>query len=187
LLFAGCSASSTPTPTAGVSGIDVINPPFDVSDFMLTDQHGAPLKMSSLSGKLVLMTFGYTHCPDICPINLANFEQVKRALDDLSTQVAFVFVSVDGARDTPAVLAKYLSAFDPGFIGLTGSEADTRSVTKDFGVIYSYQKKSPTDTDYTVTHTASSFLVSRSRQLIRIYDYGLDPKLIADDITKAAG
>jgi protein SCO1/2 len=165
----------------------VIDPPFKVSDFTLTDQHDSPLKLSSLSGKLVLMAFGYTHCPDICPVTLANFVQIKQALGALNSQVVFVFVSVDGARDTPAVLATYLSAFDPGFTGLTGSEADVRSASKDFGVIFTYEKKSPTDTEYTVTHTASTFLVNRSGQLIRLYDYGLDPGLIAADITKAAG
>ncbi len=186
IVLAGCAGPLSPspkpaTPTPAPQGVTVLDPPGLIHDFTLTNQANRPMKFSELRGKLVLMTFGYTHCPDICPVNLARFKQVKMLLAASASQVAFVFVSVDGKRDTPQVLAQHLSLFDPEIIGLTGSEADVRVVAKDFAVTFIIEN-SASQTDYTVTHTASSFLVDRQGMLSRVYAYGLDAEVIVADI-----
>ncbi len=108
------------TPTPLPEGINAIDPPLALQAFTLVDQHGAPFSLSNLKGRLALITFGYTHCPDVCPVNLANFKEIAQRLGTNAQQVAFVFVSVDGKRDTPPVLANYMNLFDPSFIGLHG-------------------------------------------------------------------
>ncbi len=191
IALAGCAAPPTPprrvsTPTPAPEGVTVLDPPGLIHDFTLTNQANRPMKFNELRGKLVLMTFGYTHCPDICPVNLARFKQVRMLLGDAASQVAFVFVSVDGKRDTPDVLAKHLSLFDSSFIGLTGSESDVRAVAKDFAVTFVIDNAA-SQTDYTVTHTASSFLVDRQGMLIRVYAYGTDAAILAADIQPMLG
>src|SRR5512145_1693081 len=104
-------------PLAAASGAAIVNPPTPLHDFTLTDQTGEPFSLSELRGRVVLVFFGYTHCPDECPTTLANFKRVKASLGAAAQEVAFVFISVDGTRDTPEVVADYLQKFDAEFIG----------------------------------------------------------------------
>src|SRR5438270_12393276 len=101
VLFAGCQPAvpATPTPTLAPPGVDVVNPPAPLTNFKLTDQNGKPVQLSDLKGKLALMTFGYTHCPDIGPLTLATFKMVKQALGSVADVVGCVFVSVYVARN----------------------------------------------------------------------------------------
>ena len=99
-----------------------------------------------------------------------------------ASQVVFVFVSVDGARDTPEMLASYLGLFDPAFVGLTGDEATLHTITKQYGATFSYDKQDPNQTDYSVTHTAAWFLVNRDGNLRRVYSYDTKPEIAAADI-----
>jgi protein SCO1/2 len=163
-------------------GVNAIDPPVQLNDFTLTNQQNEPVHLRDLEGKDTLITFGYTHCPDVCPINLASFKQVKKNLGENAFQVNFVFFSVDGKRDTPDVLAKHLQLFDPGFIGITGADAAIRPVTQQFGVYYEIGTPAPEQTDYWVSHTASSFLVDKHGRLIRAYAYQTPPDVIAADI-----
>src|SRR5215831_12793340 len=100
------------------SGGAVVKPPFQVRDFTLTNQAGAPLNLKDLRGRAIVLFFGYTHCPDMCPTTLADLTQVKKLLGAEAERIAIVFVTVDSRRDTPVVLKEYLNHFDPGFIGL---------------------------------------------------------------------
>jgi len=170
------------TPTQPPEGVNVLEPPLPVGDFTLTTQQNKPARLSDWKGKLVLMAFGYTHCPDVCPITLARFKQVKEALGSEAQQVGFVWISVDGGRDKPEVLANYLSMFDPTFVGMTGDEPTLRKIAQDFGVTFSLDKTDPNQTDYTVTHTASWFLVGRDGKLRRVYSYGTNHEIIAADM-----
>ncbi len=116
----------TPTPTFApdVPGVTPVDPPKALTDFTLPDDKGDALTFSSLQGKYTLMFFGYTHCPDYCPTTLAHWTLIKTALGSDADKLNFVFISVDGERDTPEVMQRYLSRFDDSFIGLTGDEAD---------------------------------------------------------------
>jgi protein SCO1/2 len=133
---------------------------------------------------MTLLAFGYTHCPDVCPITLAHFKQVKAELGDKADQVNFVFISVDGARDTPERLKDYLGVFDTSFIGLTGEDATLHKVIAEFNGKFILDNAGGTKADYTVQHTAGSFLVDSNGEWTRQYAYALDPKIIAQDIQR---
>lgn len=187
ILLVGCSSPAQPTATPAPEGVTIIEPPLQPNSFTLTDQNGKSVRLDDLKGKLTLLTFGYTHCPDVCPVTLANFKAIKGELNETAGQVNFVFVSVDGARDTPEVLGKYLALFDPTFIGLTGDEATLQKIVKDYGAVFYKDEKNTSSPNYTVTHTSSSFLVDRAGKLRRKYAYGIKPEIVAADIRTLLG
>lgn len=187
LAYFAPSRTNAPAPeandaTGGASSHSTrLNPPRPLSDFALTDQSGAPLRLSDLNNKYVLLFFGYTSCPDVCPTTMADFVRVKRELSTLSSQVRFVFVSVDGQRDTPPVLARFVKNFDPAFIGLQGDDATLNRIGGEYGLYYSINK-GDAGAPYTVTHTSSIYLIDRTRKLRLIYGLGAPPTEIANDI-----
>jgi protein SCO1/2 len=152
------SANNTPPPA-----IARVQPPRTMPNFTLTSQNGQPMQLSDLRGRTVLMFFGYTHCPDICPTSLSDMKRIKAALGDDAKDVAFVFVSVDGARDTPALLKQYVTLFDPSFIGLTGTEAEVRQIALEYGAHFTYDK-SASETAYVVNHTADTYVLDKGGQ-----------------------
>lgn len=159
-----------------------LDPPRQLTDFTLTSQSGAPLRLSDLRGKYVLLFFGYSHCPDVCPTTLSDFVLAKRGLSTLASQVRFVFVSVDGARDTPPVLTRFLSSFDPSFVGLQGDDVTLGQIGKEYGLFYQREQVAGTSQPYMVTHSSSSYLIDRAGRLRMVYHFGTPPKLIASDI-----
>ncbi len=188
VLLSACTQEQTaPTLTPLPEGVRPLDPPLNLPDFRLTDQRSQPFTRQNFIDRWTLTSFGYTHCPDFCPITLANFTLIRRALGEQMDKVNFVFVSVDGARDTPEVLRRYLANFDPTFIGLSGDEMSIRPVTQAFGVRYEIVKPEGTQADYLINHTASAFLVNPKGELARIYTFGTDPEVIAADIRSLIG
>jgi protein SCO1/2 len=188
LLGAACSTAEPPAGSTGpqrltgADGLVVIQPPI-VTDFTLIDQDGHSLELASLRGNAVLMAFGYTHCPDVCPVTLARFRQVKDTLGADAERVKFVFVSVDGERDTPEHLKGYLTLFDAGFVGLTTPDEElARQVIGQFGGGFDIKDAGGLRANYTVDHTASSFLIDPAGGWTREYPYNYDPALMAADI-----
>lgn len=177
LALAACDGGGDARPTATPLPGTLLDPPKEVGDFTLTDQDGRLFRLSDLRGKVALLFFGYTHCPDICPTTLAEFKRVKASLGDEAERVAFVFVSVDGARDTSERLAAYVRAFDPQFIGLTGDDAALRPIARDFGVFYQ-RVNYESDANYLVDHTASTFVIDQDGRLRLVFPYGTDPAAI---------
>lgn len=184
VLLAGCGSSEEKTPTATPLPGTILDPPRDLTDFTLTDHAGESFQLSDLHGKAAVLFFGYTFCPDICPMTLSDFKHVKQELGEDAAKVTFVFVSVDGERDTPERLALYVGAFDPDFIGLTGDEPTMRTVVKDYGVFFQRATFENTEADYLVDHTASSFVVDPDGRLRIVYPYDTDPVIIAQGIQK---
>ncbi len=187
LLLVACAPTApTAIPTATTSpfpeGVRPLDPPVALPNFSLIDQTGNPYGLEDFLDHWTVVSFGFVNCPDVCPITLANFTLVKRALGEKAEQVTFMFVSVDGARDTPEVLGKHLALFDPAFVGLTGDDNAVRPMTQAFGVRYEIVKPEGTEADYLVNHTASAFLVNPKGELQRIYSYGTDPEVIAADL-----
>ena len=174
----GGETQPTATPKSGT----ILDPPKEVGDFTLTDQTGAPFHLSDLRGKVVILYFGYTFCPDVCPMSLSFYLRVKNTLGADADKLAVVFISVDGERDTPDRLANYLSAFDPDFIGLTGTDTDIRIVAKDYGVFFQRVSYDNTQADYLVDHTASTFVVGPEGRLRIIYPYGTDPAIMVEGV-----
>ena len=163
-------------------GTTKIDPPHDMPDFTLTNQNGEPTSLSDLRGKYVLMAFGYTHCPDICPLTLNEFRRVRESLGDLAENVEFVFISVDSARDTPEVLKQYFETRQlDGFIGLTGSEEDLRKLGVDYGLFFEIGENT-SQGGYLVDHTAGSYLLDPEGRWIMRYQFGVMPSLIVEDL-----
>lgn len=132
-------------------------------DFTLTDQNGNKFQMSSLKGKTVFLYFGYTYCPDACPMTLAKLGVVFRELEKSRDQLRIVFVSIDPKRDTPKRLKEYLEYYkDLSPIGLTGTEAETASVAKLFGGSYKRSDSVKSEEYYLVDHSTYTYLIDSS-------------------------
>ncbi len=173
--------------TVVVERRQTIDPPRALTDFTLTNQHGEPTSLSDLQGKPVLLFFGFTHCPDICPTTFAEFRVIKRELGELGDQANFVMVSVDGTRDTPDVLRDYVEKFDPAFIGLTGDEEDVRAVSTDYYLFFNRSAGTPTAAGYLVDHTAYSYLIDQQGNLRTIYPFQAPLNMIVEDMRELIG
>jgi protein SCO1/2 len=142
---------------------------------------GQPFRLSAEKGKLVFLFFGYTSCPDVCPTTMAEMRQVGQAVGAKADQFDVVFVTVDPNRDTPEKVQKYVSVFDPGFIGLSGSMDELQLVWDKYGV-YRQVEASTSPTDYAVTHSSRLYLVDRQGNLRLSYAFGTSPDDIAYDV-----
>jgi protein SCO1/2 len=160
----------------------VIDPPRSVADFTLTDQHGRAFSLGNERYKLALIYFGYTYCPDVCPMSLADMARVKEILRSKASSVLFVMITVDPERDTPQVLGRRLAVFDPSFIGLTGDKAELKRLWDDFGVYVEREDTKGSAAGYLMAHSASLYLVDQQRRLRLIFPFGTKPKAIASDI-----
>lgn len=174
----------TTLPVAGVSASgqgSLIRPPRILTDFTLMSHRGTPLQLSDLQGKVVLLFFGYTRCPDFCPTTLVEFRDVKRNLGADAGDVSFVFVSVDAESDTSAVLGQYVTAFDATFIGLQGDAATLARIGPEYD-LYFNKRDVGGETGYLIDHTAITYLIDRRGQLTVIFPYGTPATAMATDI-----
>lgn len=164
-------------------GVRIITEPREVLDFTLTSHTGEPMSISDLRGKFVMMYFGYTGCPDICPMTLMDMQQVREHLGEDAEKLAFVFVSVDPERDTPEMLASYFQrrGIDDFMIGMSGEEITLRRITPDYNLRYQAQEVQENGY-YAVDHTTSLFLLDDEGRLTTIYGFGTQPQTIAEHI-----
>jgi protein SCO1/2 len=161
----------------------VYDPPEPAPAMQLTRGDGSSFDLREQRGSVVLVFFGYTHCPDICPMTLSDWVKVKRALGGDASRVQFVFVSVDPARDTPALTQRYVSEFDPSFIGLTGDSAQVARAENLFHVTSSREKVQSAN-GYAVGHAAQSFVISPQGRLRLLYPPGIPTDAVVSDIKK---
>ncbi len=167
---------------ADFDGAIAIAPPITVPDFTLTDQHGEPFNSSQLRNRYALLTFGFTNCPDICPLTLNDFQQVKVMLGALAEQLAFVFVSVDGRRDRPAVLRRFLEFRElDGIIALTGGENNVREIGAPFGLAFEVSGDLANGA-YNVNHSAGSYLLDDRGRWIMRFHFGVSAERIAAEL-----
>jgi len=152
-----------------------------VADFTLINQDGQPVRLSDYRGKLVVLFFGYTHCPDVCPTTLARLNQVMRQLGEAGKSVQVLFVSVDPERDTPAVLKQFLSHFNPMFVGLTGQAEEVAAVNTAFGV-YVKKEEVGSAAGYLVTHTTRIYVIDREGRLVLTFPADTPVEDIAADL-----
>jgi protein SCO1/2 len=153
-----------------------------VQDFTLTNQDGQPMSLSDLRGKPVLLYFGYTFCPDICPTTLADLTRARYNMGEQADQVHFVMVSVDPDRDTPEVLKTYLANFDENFIGLQGQPDVLRRMGADYGLFYQKREIEGTSAAYLIDHTAATYLIDEQGRLMMIYGYGIPAEVVSSDL-----
>jgi protein SCO1/2 len=157
-LLAACEAGGPQFKSTDITGVDYGRA------LALTDHTGKARTLDDFRGKAVVLFFGFTHCPDVCPTTLADMAQVKRKLGPLGERVQVLFVTVDPERDTLDKLAKYVPAFDPSFLGLRGSLEDTRAVAREFK-IYFEKRPGATPGEYTIDHSAQSYVIDPQGRL----------------------
>jgi protein SCO1/2 len=159
----------------------VINPPIPAMDFTLMDEGGSPFNLSAQGGNVVLLFFGYTSCPDVCPTTLAEYKQIHASLGDQAEYVRFVFVTVDPERDTKELVGEYVSRFNPNFIGLSGSEAELQPVWDGFFVFRGIEPHEPGE-HYLVDHTARIYAVDVDGNLRLTFPFGMGVDAISEDV-----
>ena len=173
-VLAACDANAPRFNNVDITGASYAH------DFTLTDSRGAARSLAEFRGKVVVVFFGYTQCPDVCPTTMTDMAEVKKRLGADGDKLQVIFVTLDPDRDTPQVLAQYVPAFDPSFIGLYGTREQTAAVAKEFKVFY---QKVPgkTETSYTMDHTAGSYVFDRDGRvrLFLRHSGGVDP-IVAD-------
>ncbi len=148
-------------------------------DFELVDHQGQSVTEHSFDGKLRLMFFGYTQCPDVCPTTLFEVARVMRSLGDEARQVQPIFISVDRKNDTPEQLAKYVAAFHPSLVGLSGSKKQLDAVAESFKVTYGIEQASDGGSGPgTVFHSSYLFLMDRQGAFLDVFGYGSKAEVI---------
>ena len=164
----------------------VIDPPAPAADINLIDQHGNPFGLSDQRGKVVLIFFGYTNCPDVCPITLSEFKKIRASLGDKAGEVRFVFITVDPERDTQERIRAYLSIYNedsqlPEIIGLTGSREALEPVWKSYGVAIQRQDVGSA-AGYLVDHSARTYVIDAHGNWRINYPFGMATEKISQDI-----
>jgi protein SCO1/2 len=150
-------------------------------DFALTDHNGKPRTLADFKGKVVVMFFGYTQCPDVCPTTMAEMANVVKELGPAGKDVQVLFVTVDPERDTKELLASYVPAFNPTFLGLYGDAAATARTAKEFKVYYAKVPGS-TPENYSMDHTAGSYVFDRNGKLRLFLRHGQGAASIVPDL-----
>jgi protein SCO1/2 len=177
--LAGCDGKPI-VPKVDFASTDITGLDYD-KGFELTDHTGQRRTLLDYKGKAVVLFFGYTHCPDICPTTLAEMAQIKKQLGAEGDKLQVLFVTLDPERDTQEALAGFVPAFDPSFVALRGDLAQTQKVATDFKV-FLQKTKAKDGAGYTVDHTAATYAFDpqgRARLFIR---HGQDPAAVLNDL-----
>jgi protein SCO1/2 len=175
LLFAAAAAGAdAPELKAGV-----FSPPRQAPEFSLEGSDGRALDLSRFKGKVVLLGFGFTWCSSVCPTTLATLAQARRKLGSAAADVQIVYITVDPERDKAERMKEYLAAFDPTFVGGTGTAERLAVVRKDYGV---FAEKKGQGKDYQVAHSSFTYLIDRSGRLRALMPYGHGPDDYVHDL-----
>lgn len=161
-------------------GVDITGADY-ARDFQLTDHNGQPRSMKDFKGKIVVMFFGFTQCPDVCPTSMTELAQVKQLLGKDGDKLQGLFVTVDPERDTPELLKAYMANFDPSFLALRGTPEQLAAMAKDYKVFYK-KVEGKTPTSYTMDHSAASYVYDTQGRLRLYTRYGTGAAALASDI-----
>ncbi|BBI98666.1 SCO1/SenC family protein [Ferrigenium kumadai] len=175
VLLGACGEPKLPSPFHASE----VGAKFAQADFHLTDHNGTPRTLADFRGKAVMLFFGYTHCPDVCPTTLADLAHVMRLLGKDADRVQVLFVTIDPERDKPEMLAQYVPAFHPSFLALYGDAQATAQVAKAFDVTY---QKQPTSSGYNMDHSAGTFLIDPAGRGRLLAPYAQRAEWLADDV-----
>ena len=175
-VLTGCSENKPSFVSVDVTGADYAR------DISLTDHNGQPRTLKDFAGKIVVVFFGYTQCPDVCPTTMAELVEIRKALGADGARVQALFVTVDPERDTPEVLKAYMTNFDPSFLALRPSTPEQlAALAKDFKVYYK-KVEGRTPTSYTMDHSAGSYVFDTKGQLRLFTRYGSGAAALAGDL-----
>ena len=175
ILLGACTEGKLQFSSIDMTGADYAR------DFRLTDHTGKPRSLADFKGKIVVLFFGYTQCPDVCPTTLTELSQVKQLLGADADKLQVLLVTVDPQRDTPEVLKAYMANFDPAFLALRGSAEELAAMAKDFKVYYK-RTEGKTPTSYSMDHSAASYVYDTQGRLRLYTRYGSGAQALASDI-----
>ena len=161
----------------------VFDPPRAAPEIALPSTTGAPFSLHSLRGKMVVLEFGYTHCLDVCPVSLASLAQARKKLGAAAADVQVVFITVDPARDNAAHLRTYLAAFDPSFIGITGSGQQIDALLKSYGISATRRPVEGSKTDYTMHHSSYLYFIDRKGMQRALMPFGRHSDEMVHDLS----
>ena len=176
-LLASCDSNQT---SKSFVGTDITGADFSKS-LALTDHTGTPRTLEDFKGKVVLMFFGFTHCPDVCPTTMLDLKNTMKLLGDKADEVQVLFVTVDPERDTQEVLAKFVPSFDSRFIGLRGDAEQTAETVKNFKIYYA-KVPGKSENDYSIDHSAGMYAFDKQGKVRLYLGYGQKPEDIASDV-----
>jgi protein SCO1/2 len=179
--LAGCERPGEPAkPAASFKAVDITGAEY-AKDFALTDTAGQRRTLADFKGKLVVVFFGFTQCPDVCPTTLLELAEVKKLLGADGDKVQGVFVTLDPERDTPEVLKAYVDNFGAGFVALRGSVDETKAVAKHFKVFFS-KVPGKVEGSYSMDHTAGAFVFDKQGRVRLFTRYGMGAQAMAGDL-----
>lgn len=179
-LFSSCSRGGPSFTAIDITGADY------AKNFALTDHNGKLRTLADFKGKVVMVFFGYTQCPDVCPTSMTEMVAIKKLLGKDGERLQGIFVTVDPERDQPEILKAYMENFDPNFLALFTTPEKTAALAKDFKVYYK-KVDGPTPTSYTVDHTAGSYVYDTTGKLRLFTRYNTPPERTAADIRVLLG
>lgn len=174
LLLSGCDKPPAFKST-DISGVDW------GKGFALTDHTGTPRTLADYKGKVVVLFFGYTQCPDVCPMTLSTMNETMKLLGADASRVQVLFATLDPARDTQELLAQYVPQFNPSFVGLYGDEATMAATAKEFRAFYT-KVPGATESSYTIDHSTGSYAFDPQGRLRLLLKHGEDPANLAADL-----
>lgn len=178
--LAGCDYFKPGPATPKFQGIDITGADY-AGQLSLPDADGRLRTLADFKGKVVVVFFGYTQCPDVCPTTMAELAQVKKALGKDGERVQGVFVTVDPERDTAAILKAYMASFDPSFVALRGTPEQTTAAAKEFKVFFA-KVPGKTEGSYTMDHTAGSYVLDANGKIRLFERYGSGAEALTTDI-----
>lgn len=174
-ILSGCKGDAPQFASIDITGADYAH------EFHLRDHNGQERSLKDFAGKVVVLFFGYTQCPDVCPTTLSELAEVKRLLGPQGAQLQALFVTLDPQRDTPELLKAYMANFDPAFVALRPSPEQLPALAKDFHIYYK-QVPGSSPTSYTLDHTAASYVYDPQGRLRLYTRYGRGAAALAGDI-----
>lgn len=175
LLSAGCSE-----PKPSFNAVDITGAEY-AKGFEVNDHNGKLRRLTDFAGKVVVMFFGYTQCPDVCPTTMADMAEIKKMLGPDGDRLQVLFVTVDPDRDTPEMLKAYMENFDPAFLALVPPPQKLEALTKDFKIYYK-KVEGKTPTSYSMDHSAGSYVYDTKGQIRLFSRYGTPKDVLAKDL-----
>ncbi len=173
-LLLGCSSKPASFIATDVTGADF------ASGFKLTSPAGTSVQLSDYQGKVAVVFFGYTHCPDICPTTMSDLAKAMKILGDDANRVQVIFITLDPERDSAELLQQFVPGFDARFIGLTGTPQQIQQVTQTYKIFV--QKQADKNQQYTIDHSAGAYVYDPSGKLRLYFKYGQSPEDMAHDL-----
>jgi protein SCO1/2 len=180
LLLAACDKPGSGTPGASFRAVDITGAEY-ARTLSLQDPDGRTRTLDDFKGKVTVVFFGYTQCPDVCPTTMAELAQVKQSLGADGERVQGVFITVDPERDTPELLKAYMGSFDPSFVALRGTPEQTSATAKEFKVFYA-KVPGKAEGTYTMDHTAGSYVFDATGKVRLFVRYGSGAEALAADL-----